>query len=176
MIYRHARLFPKLARAAVGTSRSGAPTLKALTSNSSSPAPTSRKEVCLLGVLGTFSGCIGPLVGVGGGIISIPIWREFTTLPQKYLSATSLVAVGVSACAASVAFVQAGQVNFWAAGSSPPGSNLNPTHFFPRALFFSFAFATHSSRFHSFPFHRSLVLLQRPCHSARPTSQPRAPN
>ena len=132
MIFRHARFFPKLARAAVGTSRSSAaPTLKALTSNSSSPAPASKKEVFLLGVLGTCSGCIGPLVGVGGGIISIPIWREFTTLPQKYLSATSLVAVGVSACAASVAFVQAGHINFWAAGSSH-------VHFFSRLLLRAF--------------------------------------
>ena len=52
-------------------------------------SPTPKKETFLLGILGTFSGCIGPLVGVGGGIISIPIWREFTTLPQKMLSATS---------------------------------------------------------------------------------------
>jgi uncharacterized membrane protein YfcA len=52
-------------------------------------SPTPKKETFSLGILGTFSGCIGPLVGVGGGIISIPIWREFTTLPQKMLSATS---------------------------------------------------------------------------------------
>ena len=76
-----------------------------------------KKETVLLGVLGAFSGCIGPLVGVGGGIISIPVWREFTALPQKMLSATSLVAVGVSACAASFAFVQADHVNFGAAGA-----------------------------------------------------------
>lgn len=75
-----------------------------------------KKEIVLLGVLGAFSGCIGPLVGVGGGIISIPVWREFTALPQKMLSATSLVAVGVSACTASLAFIQGGHVDFGAAG------------------------------------------------------------
>jgi uncharacterized membrane protein YfcA len=88
-------------------------TLSAFSVNSSVP----KKETVLLGILGAFSGCIGPLVGVGGGIISIPVWREFTALPQRVLSATSLVAVGVSACAASFAFVQADHVNFGAAGA-----------------------------------------------------------
>jgi uncharacterized membrane protein YfcA len=84
--------------------------------SSNIPEPVPKKQIFLLGLLGTFSGCIGPLVGVGGGIVSIPIWREFTALPQKVLSATSLVAVGVSACAASMAFVQAGHVSVSAAG------------------------------------------------------------
>jgi hypothetical protein len=113
-----ARAVPKLARIAVCGSRCGAP--RFLNANASAfcsvKSPTPKNETFLLGILGTFSGCIGPLVGVGGGIISIPIWREFTTLPQKMLSATSLVAVGVSASAAAVAFAHAGQVNFGAAG------------------------------------------------------------
>jgi uncharacterized membrane protein YfcA len=117
MILRCTRVVPKYARAALVNSRSGrAQHLKAVTFRSSSSASLPKKEMCLLGLLGTFSGCIGPLVGVGGGIISIPVWREFTVLPQKVLSATSLVAVGVSACAASMAFIQAGRVDFAAAG------------------------------------------------------------
>jgi hypothetical protein len=86
-----ARAVPKLARIAVCGRRCGAP--RFLNANASAfcsvKSPTPKKETFLLGILGTFSGCIGPLVGVGGGIISIPIWREFTTLPQKMLSATS---------------------------------------------------------------------------------------
>ena len=117
MLSRCLRCCPKLARAAAagGPSRRRAPTIMA--SRFSSSRPEIKKETLLLGALGAFSGCIGPLVGVGGGIISIPVWREFTALPQKILSATSLVAVGVSACAASVAFVQAGHVDLAAAGA-----------------------------------------------------------
>jgi uncharacterized membrane protein YfcA len=115
MLQRFIRVCPKFSRVAAGGLRTrGIPIAPASTASSSNPAP--KKEVLLLGVLGAFSGGIGPLVGVGGGIISIPVWREFTVLPQKLLSATSLVAVGVSACAASIAFVKAGHVDFGAAG------------------------------------------------------------
>ena len=118
MLSRCARCYPQLTRGpAICSSRRRVWLPTSMAASFSSGRPEIKKETFLLGVLGAFSGCIGPLVGVGGGIISIPVWREFTALPQKFLSATSLVAVGVSACAASVAFVQAGHVNLGAAGA-----------------------------------------------------------
>jgi hypothetical protein len=113
-----ARALSKLTRAAICGSCCPTPRISSVHASAfcSDRGTTPRKETVLLGIIGTFSGCVGPLVGVGGGIISIPIWREFTQLPQKMLSATSLVAVGVSAGTASVAFAQVGHVNFAAAG------------------------------------------------------------
>ena len=120
MLSRCARCYrypPLACGPAIGSSRRKFLVPTSIASSFSSGRPEVKKETLLLGVLGAFSGCVGPLVGVGGGIINIPVWREFTALPQKFLSATSLIAVGVSACAASVAFVQAGHVNLGAAGA-----------------------------------------------------------
>jgi uncharacterized protein len=65
----------------------------------------------LLLVLGVFAGCLGAIVGIGGGIVIVPILVLGFAIDIRIAVATSLVAVVATSTAAGSAYVGSGLSN-----------------------------------------------------------------
>lgn len=65
--------------------------------------------------VGCCAGCIGSMVGLGGGFIMIPMLTAFNKLTQRQASATSLAAVIATGCSGAISYAMAGQIDFPAA-------------------------------------------------------------
>lgn len=65
--------------------------------------------------VGCVAGCIGSMVGLGGGFIMIPMLTAFNKLTQRQASATSLAAVIATGCSGAISYAMAGQIDFPAA-------------------------------------------------------------
>lgn len=66
-------------------------------------------------LIGLIAGVFGGLVGLGGGVIMIPLMTRLLRFPQARAHGTSLVIVVFAGLAGSVAYFQAGNVNIAAA-------------------------------------------------------------
>lgn len=60
--------------------------------------------------IGVAAGVFSALLGVGGGIIAVPLLILFVHLPERVATATSLGAIGITALAGVVVFAIRGDV------------------------------------------------------------------
>ena len=63
-------------------------------------------------VIGLVAGVFSALLGVGGGLIAVPLLILFARVPDRAATATSLGAIAITALAGVVAFAYRGEVNF----------------------------------------------------------------
>jgi uncharacterized membrane protein YfcA len=61
--------------------------------------------------IGLAAGVFSALFGVGGGIIAVPLLILLAHLPERAATATSLGAIGITACAGVVVFALRGEVD-----------------------------------------------------------------
>lgn len=76
-----------------------------------SPVHLSLTAELLLLVLGVFAGCLGAIIGIGGGIVIVPILVLGFGIDIRIAVATSLVAVVATSTAAGSAYVGSGLSN-----------------------------------------------------------------
>jgi uncharacterized membrane protein YfcA len=75
-----------------------------------------------LGVVGaTGAGVVSALLGVGGGIVKVPLMHLGMGVPLRVSTATSNLMVGITAAASSVIYVIHGQVDPYVAGPTAIG-------------------------------------------------------
>ena len=74
-------------------------------------------DVILLAALGVGTGWLGALIGIGGGIVLVPVLVIGFGLDMRIAVATSLVAVIATSTAAGSVYVGSGQVNTRLAGT-----------------------------------------------------------
>lgn len=82
-----------------------------------------------------FAGNISGLLGVGGGIIKVPVMYLFMGIPLKVAVATSNFMIGVTATASAFIYFSRGDVNPLVAGPTMLGVFLGATfgsHLFPK--------------------------------------------
>lgn len=65
---------------------------------------------------GAFAGLVAGLVGVGGGLVMVPVFRRFLRMPTERAVATSLAAVPIVALPAAVTHAALGHVEWMLAG------------------------------------------------------------
>lgn len=82
-----------------------------------------------------FAGNVSGLLGVGGGIIKVPVMYLFMGIPLKIAVATSNFMIGVTATASAFVYFSRGDVNPLVAGPTMLGVFLGATlgsHIFPK--------------------------------------------
>jgi uncharacterized protein len=82
-----------------------------------------------------FAGNVSGLLGVGGGIIKVPVMYLFMGVPLKVAVATSNFMIGVTATASAFVYFSRGEVNPLVAGPTMLGVFLGATfgsHIFPK--------------------------------------------
>jgi len=62
--------------------------------------------------IGIVAGVFSALLGVGGGLIAVPLLILFAHVPERAATATSLGAIGITALAGVIAYAYRGEVNF----------------------------------------------------------------
>ena len=62
--------------------------------------------------IGIVAGVFSALLGVGGGLIAVPLLILFAHVPERVATATSLGAIGITALAGVIVFAYRGEVNF----------------------------------------------------------------
>jgi len=101
--------------------------------DASSVAATDRARATMMSApLGFLAGAFGACVGVGGGALIVPVLASSTSIPQRVVSGTSLVAVVATAAVSARTFASEGLVDARAAGilgasamvSAPLGARL----------------------------------------------------
>ena len=60
--------------------------------------------------IGLAAGVFSAFLGVGGGILAVPLMILFADIPERVATATSLLAIGITASAGVVVFSLRGQV------------------------------------------------------------------
>lgn len=131
-----ARAASARARVAGPSRASSAPVLRTTVrsiGDASSVAATDRARATILSApLGFLAGAFGACVGVGGGALIVPVLASSTSIPQRVVSGTSLVAVVATAAVSARTFASEGLVDARAAGilgasamvSAPLGARL----------------------------------------------------
>lgn len=71
----------------------------------------------MAGAIGLFAGCFGSLLGVGGGVVMVPLFTSLGGLSQHMAHGTSLVAVVSTGLAGCLSFGSQGQVD-WATAAA----------------------------------------------------------
>ena len=61
--------------------------------------------------IGIVTGVFSALLGVGGGLIAVPLLILFTRFPERAATATSLGAIGITALAGVIAYAYRGEVD-----------------------------------------------------------------
>ena len=88
-------------------------------------------SVAVAAPAGLLAGTVGALCGVGGGIVMMPVLRQFTTLGTHAITSTSLLAVTVGASASAAAYIHQGVADIGVAAvlaiSSMPFTYLGVT-------------------------------------------------
>jgi hypothetical protein len=82
-----------------------------------------------------FAGNVSGLLGVGGGIIKVPVMYLYMGIPLKVAVATSNFMIGVTATASAFIYLSRGDVNPLVAGPTMLGVFLGATlgsHIFPK--------------------------------------------
>jgi len=131
-----ARVASARARVAGPSRASSAPVLRTTVrsiGDASSVAATDRARATMMSApLGFLAGAFGATVGVGGGALIVPVLASSTSIPQRVVSGTSLVAVVATAAVSARTFASEGLVDARAAGilgaaamvSAPLGARL----------------------------------------------------
>ena len=75
-----------------------------------------------LGVVGaTFAGIVSALLGVGGGIVKVPLMHLGMGVPLKVATATSNLMIGITAAASAVIYLLRGEIDPYVAGPTAIG-------------------------------------------------------
>jgi hypothetical protein len=61
---------------------------------------------------GTLAGALSGLLGIGGGVVLVPVFSQWTGLPLKKAIATSLVCVGLFAIPGTITHAIEGDINW----------------------------------------------------------------
>jgi uncharacterized protein len=75
--------------------------------------PAARPSIYLLAAVGVVAGVFAAMFGVGGGIIVVPALIALLRFEPREATGTSLLAIGITACFAVVAYMVVGHVE-WA--------------------------------------------------------------
>jgi uncharacterized membrane protein YfcA len=75
-------------------------------------AHTIRAVLLRLAVIGVFAGFFSALLGVGGGLITVPLLLLFTGFGERPAMATSLGAIGITALAGTIRYAFHGDVEW----------------------------------------------------------------
>jgi hypothetical protein len=80
------------------------------------------------GVVGaTFAGVVSALLGVGGGIIKVPLMHLTMGVPLRVATATSNLMIGITAAASAVIYLLRGEIDPYVAGPTAIGVFLGAT-------------------------------------------------
>lgn len=80
------------------------------------------------GVVGaTFAGVVSALLGIGGGIIKVPLMNLSMGVPLRVATATSNMMIGITAAASAVIYVIRGGIDPYAAGPTAIGVFIGAT-------------------------------------------------
>lgn len=75
-----------------------------------------------LGMVGAvFAGLVSALLGVGGGIVKVPLMHLVMGVPLKVATATSNMMIGITATSSAVIYLLRGEINPWVAGPTALG-------------------------------------------------------
>jgi uncharacterized membrane protein YfcA len=81
-----------------------------------------------LGVVGaTFAGVVSALLGIGGGIIKVPLMHLAMGVPFRVATATSNMMIGITAAASAVIYLIRGGIDPYVAGPTAIGVFLGAT-------------------------------------------------
>jgi hypothetical protein len=81
-----------------------------------------------LGVVGaTFAGIVSALLGIGGGIIKVPLMHLAMGLPLHVATATSNLMIGITASASALIYLVRGEIDPYIAGVTAIGVFLGAT-------------------------------------------------
>ena len=61
-------------------------------------------QAAILLLVGVFAGCLGSLLGIGGGMIIIPILSVLMGLPMRYAIGASVIAVIATSSGSTIAY------------------------------------------------------------------------
>jgi hypothetical protein len=101
-----------------------------------SPAPTGRRGSMLdrlsgegyrvrrlgLGVVGaTFAGIVSALLGIGGGIVKVPLMNLGMGVPLRIATATSNLMIGITAAASAIIYLLRGEIDPYVAAPTAIG-------------------------------------------------------
>lgn len=73
--------------------------------------PSARKNWLYAGLACIVGGLLSSLLGVGGGIVFVPVMALLLSLPQRAASATSTYLIGLTASASALIYFQQGQMD-----------------------------------------------------------------
>jgi uncharacterized membrane protein YfcA len=80
------------------------------------------------GVVGaTFAGVVSALLGIGGGIIKVPLMNLSMGVPLRVATATSNLMIGITAAASAVIYLLRGEIDPYVAGPTAIGVFLGAT-------------------------------------------------
>lgn len=80
------------------------------------------------GVVGaTFAGVVSALLGIGGGIIKVPLMNLTMGVPLRVATATSNLMIGITASASAVIYLLRGEIDPYVAGPTAIGVFLGAT-------------------------------------------------
>lgn len=80
------------------------------------------------GVVGaTFAGVVSALLGIGGGIIKVPLMNLTMGVPLRVATATSNLMIGITAAASAVIYLLRGEIDPYVAGPTAIGVFLGAT-------------------------------------------------
>jgi uncharacterized membrane protein YfcA len=75
-----------------------------------------------VGVVGaTGAGVVSALLGIGGGIVKVPLMNLVMGVPLRVATATSNLMVGITASASAVIYASRGEIDVFAAGPTAIG-------------------------------------------------------
>ena len=81
-----------------------------------------------VGVVGSFgAGIVSALLGVGGGIIKVPLMNLAMGVPMRVATATSNLMIGITAAASAVIYALHGQIDPYVAGPTAIGVFVGAT-------------------------------------------------
>ena len=71
-----------------------------------------------LGVVGaTFAGVVSALLGIGGGIVKVPLMHLVMGVPLRVATATSNLMIGITAAASAIIYLLRGEIDPYVAGT-----------------------------------------------------------
>jgi uncharacterized protein len=107
---------------------SDAPGVGTAASSAASEPPIETVRRLPAGLAGSaFAGVISALLGVGGGIVKVPVMHLVMGVPLKVATATSNLMIGITASASAVVYLLRGGIDANAAGPTAVGVFLGAT-------------------------------------------------
>ncbi len=86
------------------------------------PAPPATVRNVRLGLAGSvFAGLVSALLGIGGGIVKVPVMHLVMGVPLRVATATSNLMIGITASASAIVYLARGGIDAYAAGPTAVG-------------------------------------------------------